>query len=489
MAHIRVAILTVSGTGFADAIAGRSGHYSPLNRPAPGLVHLLLSPSLQHTPLAALSRSVAGIIKSTLITTLPGSVKAVKSNMDALMRGGVHANIEVLPVETQIVDNNLREHICRRCTRTTRCTSSFYNERGWLRYSFNRLSRSIQGPHPLPHRNPSRRHHLPNQHRQPTPPGTGAVIMVEDTHLASTDNETEEGTEVETLARIPVGENVRLPGSNVRRGDNVILSENYRARRRSWVRLYRKPVVAILSTGNELMDLQTREASPTTVVEGWGGIFDTNRLSLRAVLENMDMKLWIWELCQISKGFKPTSKQSNEASDADMILTTGGTSMGPTDLKPVIEPKFGGTVDFGRVTVKPGKPTTFATIPFEDGEGRRGKKPIFALLGNPASALVMFYVFVVPALRKMGGWTDVSVAKGESADPTSDVSKPSNGVAPRCHPGRKRLWGVESLQHGRTEVELGNGFVLLPPLGLTETKVADVGTVLDAIILGELEMK
>jgi hypothetical protein len=51
------------------------------------------------------------------------------------------------------------------------------------------------------------------------------------------------------------------------------------------------------------MDLQTREASPTTVVEGWGGIFDTNRLTLRAVLENMDMKLWIWELCQISKGF------------------------------------------------------------------------------------------------------------------------------------------------------------------------------------------
>ena len=81
--------------------------------------------------------------------------------------------------------------------------------------------------------------------------------------------------------------------------------------------------------------------------------------------------------------------------------------MGPTDLlKPVIERNFGGTVHFGRVTVKPGKPTTFATIPFEDEGGRRGKKPIFALPGNPASALVMLYVFVVPALRKMGGWTE-----------------------------------------------------------------------------------
>ena len=51
--------------------------------------------------------------------------------------------------------------------------------------------------------------------------------------------------------------------------------------------MYRKPVVAIVSTGNELMDLQTREASSTIAVEGWSGIFDTNRPSLRAVLESM----------------------------------------------------------------------------------------------------------------------------------------------------------------------------------------------------------
>lgn len=75
--------------------------------------------------------------------------------------------------------------------------------------------------------------------------------------------------------------------------------------------------------------------------------------------------------------------------------------MGPTDLlKPVIERHFSGTVHFGRVTIKPGKPTTFATIPTPSG-----KKPMFALPGNPASALVTFYVFVVPALRKLGAWS------------------------------------------------------------------------------------
>jgi gephyrin len=75
--------------------------------------------------------------------------------------------------------------------------------------------------------------------------------------------------------------------------------------------------------------------------------------------------------------------------------------MGATDLlKPVIERHFGGSTHFGRVTVKPGKPTTFATIPSPDG----GSKPVFALPGNPASALVTFHLFVIPALRKLGGW-------------------------------------------------------------------------------------
>lgn len=90
--------------------------------------------------------------------------------------------------------------------------------------------------------------------------------------------------------------------------------------------------------------------------------------------------------------------------EADLLLTTGGTSMGSTDLlKPVIERRFEGTIHFGRVSMKPGKPTTFASIPVpKKTEGER--KFLFALPGNPASALVTFYVFVVPALRKLGGW-------------------------------------------------------------------------------------
>ena len=76
--------------------------------------------------------------------------------------------------------------------------------------------------------------------------------------------------------------------------------------------------------------------------------------------------------------------------------------MGVGDLlKPVIEHHLNGTVHFGRVRVKPGKPTTFATVPTP-----RARVPMFALPGNPASALVTFHVFVVPALRRLGGWPE-----------------------------------------------------------------------------------
>lgn len=80
--------------------------------------------------------------------------------------------------------------------------------------------------------------------------------------------------------------------------------------------------------------------------------------------------------------------------------------MGPTDLlKPLIERHLDGVVHFGRVSMKPGKPTTFASIPVHEQDGIVSK-PVFALPGNPASALVTFHLFVIPALRIMGGWPE-----------------------------------------------------------------------------------
>jgi gephyrin len=156
----------------------------------------------------------------------------------------------------------------------------------------------------------------------PLPDGTDAVIMVEDTRVASTTKDdkgrdVEEAT-VETLAHVEKGENVRAPGSDARKGEvvlergevvgsvggevgtlafvgrksvslfpqsiNAALSthENHCQQ----VKVYKKPVVALLSTGNELIDVQTTESQASSP-SGWSGIFDTNRPSLQAALEGM----------------------------------------------------------------------------------------------------------------------------------------------------------------------------------------------------------
>ena len=78
--------------------------------------------------------------------------------------------------------------------------------------------------------------------------------------------------------------------------------------------------------------------------------------------------------------------------------------MGELDLlKPAITGSLNGTIHFGRVAMKPGKPTTFATVDHANAANEKTKKVIFALPGNPASAVVTFFVFVLPSLRQMAG--------------------------------------------------------------------------------------
>ncbi|KAG6834014.1 hypothetical protein H0H93_012564, partial [Arthromyces matolae] len=227
--------------------------------------------------------------------------------------------------------------------------------------------------------------------------------MVEDTRLVSTyDDDLDEDLageekEIETLAQVPEKENIRFPGTDVKKGDTVLHKGDIIKSGggevgtlafvgQKEVEVYRKPIVALLSTGNELIDL---ENPGTNSGSDWGGVFDTNRPSLRAALEGLgyevlDLGIVPDELSiLIFRIDSHVSAIQRGLQGADIILTTGGTSMGPTDLlKPVIERHFNGTVHFGRVSMKPGKPTTFATIPFENVA-----KPAFALPGNPASAL------------------------------------------------------------------------------------------------------
>jgi len=86
--------------------------------------------------------------------------------------------------------------------------------------------------------------------------------------------------------------------------------------------------------------------------------------------------------------------------------------MGEKDLlKPTIERTLGGKIHFGRVSMKPGKPTTFATVPVKNDAGVREDKLIFSLPGNPASAAVTFNLFVLPSLHHAAGITPLGLPK------------------------------------------------------------------------------
>ncbi|KAK6985161.1 MoaB/Mog domain-containing protein [Favolaschia claudopus] len=293
---------------------------------------------------------------------------------------------------------------------------------------------------------------------------TDAVIMVEDTRLVSTytgaDGSDGEGEEKEVechLAQVPAGENkVKMYKSLV----------------------YKRPVVALLSTGNELLDLQNPHPQSG---DDWGGIRTDRRYKPHCAASVTTWSTWAF----ISSHVEAIQKGLDTA---DILLTTGGTSMGPTDLlKPVIARHFSGTIHFGRVTVKPGKPTTFATIPCAGDVA----KPVFALPGNPASALVMFNVFVVPALRKLGGWPEsrcqlapvpVKLASPMNLDPRTEFHR----VVIKADMDGLRAFSTGGQRSSRVASLSGaNCFVVLP-MRTQEQSRLEAGTVVSAMLIGEI---
>ncbi|KAL9625293.1 MAG: hypothetical protein Q9160_000695 [Pyrenula sp. 1 TL-2023] len=265
----------------------------------------------------------------------------------------------------------------------------------------------------------------------PLPPNANAVIMVEDTVVASTkpvnastsNPKLEEESTITLLSTsIAPNENVRDPGSDIPLNSLLLKAGTalsplggeiglLAASGVKSVPVFRLPRLGVLSTGDEVMDI--RYSSKMT----GGMIRDSNRPSLIAAITS-------WDLCSDvidlgiardtpSDALETALRDALQLKDLDIIVTTGGVSMGELDLlKPVIERSLGGTVHFGRLRMKPGKPTTFATIDgvkspsssnASGGRETSRKRLIFALPGNPASALVTSQLFVRPSLEKLTG--------------------------------------------------------------------------------------
>ena len=224
----------------------------------------------------------------------------------------------------------------------------------------------------------------------PMPDGADAVVPVE---------QTEPGDgEVRILSGVPYGESVRPAGDDVAEG-TVVLNEGelLTAARlgvcaslgyaRPLVR--RRPRVAILSTGDEIVPPETEALAP-------GKIRDANRFTLRGALEDVGADIIdVGIVGDDADDLRAAFAKAAEA--ADVIVSSGGVSMGEYDLVKHLLAELG-SVEFWKVAMKPAKPFAF---------GRLGGKPFFGLPGNPVSVAVAFEQFLRPALLHMMGATNL----------------------------------------------------------------------------------
>ncbi len=220
----------------------------------------------------------------------------------------------------------------------------------------------------------------------PIPAGADAVVMIEYTSL--------EGDGYVRLHIQPaIGDNVRPIGQDLAAGQLVLPRGTVLGAAeigllatigRTHIAVYPRPRVAVLSTGDELVDPH-EQPKP-------GQIRDANRYSLLSAVREAGSQPLDWG--RIPDRAEAVQEALESAlREADAVLTSGGVSMGELDLiKPYLARR--GTLHFGRVRARPGKPVTFATV---DGI------PVFAMPGFPVSALVSFEVYVRPALLKMAG--------------------------------------------------------------------------------------
>uniref|UniRef100_H2Y4D7 MoaB/Mog domain-containing protein n=1 Tax=Ciona savignyi TaxID=51511 RepID=H2Y4D7_CIOSA len=253
----------------------------------------------------------------------------------------------------------------------------------------------------------------------PLPVGANAVVPVEDTLLLKeTDNVSwlgREELEVRILKLVRAGESVRPIGCDIKTGEVVIKSSTkigpsecgiLASVGATTVKVHQKPTVAVFSTGSEL-------ASPETESLGPGEIRDSNRILLITTLQSNNFKTLDFGIVPDKPGeLKAALLSACEKGGlfvgvgggldfSDVVVTTGGVSMGEKDFLKEILVNIGAKIEFGRVFMKPGKPSTFATLQSGDR-----KKCIFALPGNPVSAVVTCNLFVLPALRKLSGFLE-----------------------------------------------------------------------------------
>jgi gephyrin len=231
------------------------------------------------------------------------------------------------------------------------------------------------------------------------PAGADCVVKFEDTEQLQEDNGEEKMVRILKGATAS-GKDVRKIGVDIAEGARVIAAPMAltpaeiglcAAVGATTLSVSRRPVVGVLSTGDELLSPEEPLAP--------GKIRDCNRSTLLS-WAGSQLPVDVIDL-GITRDAGETLEKTlaDAAAKCDVILTSGGVSMGEADLLKQVLPALGGTIHFGRLNMKPGKPTTFAVLPRPD----QTSCLVFALPGNPVSCLVTAHLLAGPALKRLAG--------------------------------------------------------------------------------------
>jgi len=227
----------------------------------------------------------------------------------------------------------------------------------------------------------------------PLPPGADAVVPVEQTR--------EHDGVVEILVSAPTGFSIRRRGEDLRR-DESVMSAGKRlgpsdigllaSLNRAIVEVYRRPRVAILAGGDEIVDIDQ--------VPSGAQVVDSNGYALAAAVIEAGAEPTMLKVAR--DRLENVRERVTEAVTFDAVLSTGGVSVGQFDLVEKVFEELGMRRLFHGIAQKPGRPMMFGLI---------GRRPIFALPGNPVSTVVCFYLYVRPALLRMGARRDLGLPR------------------------------------------------------------------------------
>ncbi|MDW1519141.1 bifunctional molybdopterin-guanine dinucleotide biosynthesis adaptor protein MobB/molybdopterin molybdotransferase MoeA [Vibrio sp. Vb5032] len=220
----------------------------------------------------------------------------------------------------------------------------------------------------------------------PTPLNGDTVVMREQA--------TQEGDKVTfNGANIKAGQNVRQAGEDLAIGSDVFTAGTRLASPEIGMiaslgfgeaNVFRRLKVAVFSTGDEVQAPGTEQKA--------NSIYDSNRFTIMGMLEKLGCEILDFGILEDNKQLMIEALE-NASAQADVVMTSGGVSVGDADYIKLALDKLG-QIDFWRINMRPGRPLAFGQI---------NNKPFFGLPGNPVAVMVSFINFVEPALRKMQG--------------------------------------------------------------------------------------